>query len=187
MRSSNPLSLSTQLAQERSPPRMAQPPTKISTCGSHTPRECVCYERWREWSKLLRKKLFATAEEAYFAYTCNHTTNSIIDTVADMLNQLQENHGQLMSHEILKHEEIAKDTIYNTWEPITTVLSIVKEILDFDDITRTLYTHDQDVNIAYVIIHRTGKLGLAIRKWNRTKTVQRTWVRFKQFFRKAHW
>ena len=42
------------------------------------------------------------------------------------------------------------------------------------------------MNIAYVIIHRTGKFGLKIREWNCMKTVQRTWVRFNQFFWTAH-
>ena len=42
------------------------------------------------------------------------------------------------------------------------------------------------MKIAYVIIHRTGKFGLAIREWNRMSTVQKTWVVFKQFFWTAH-
>ena len=31
-----------------------------------------------------------------------------------------------------------------------------------------------------------GKFGLAIREWNRMPEIQKTWVRFKQYFQKSH-
>ena len=42
------------------------------------------------------------------------------------------------------------------------------------------------MNIAYVILHKMGKFGLAISEWNFMITVQRTWVRFKYYFCTAH-
>ena len=45
---------------------------------------------------------------------------------------------------------------------------------------------DQSVNIVYVILHRTGKFGLAFHKCNHMITSQRTWVRFELFFRTEH-
>ena len=62
------------------------------------------------------------------------------------------------------------------------MFSAVKELLKFADIVGTLYTQLQAFNIAYVILHRTGKFGLSIRKWNRIPEIQKTWVLFKQFF-----
>ena len=56
----------------------------------------------------------------------------------------------------------------------------------FYDITGTSYTQDQYVNIAKIILQRTGKFRLTIWKWNCTKTVQRKWVSFKQCFGTAH-
>ena len=50
------------------------------------------------------------------------------------------------------------------------------------DITGTLYTQFQESNIVYVIIHRTGKFGMAIRNWNCMTEIQKTCVRFKHFF-----
>ena len=86
-----------------------------------------------------------------------------------------------MLHELLEQEDIIKKTIYNPRDPITTVFSAVEELLEFTNITRTSYTQLQAVNISYVIIHRTGKFGLAIRDWNRMPEIQNTWVQFKQF------
>ena len=73
-------------------------------------------------------------------------------------------------------------TNYNPRDPIATVLSAVKELLYFSDITGTSYTQLQAVNITYVIFHKTGKFELAIREWNCTPEIQKSWVRFKQFF-----
>ena len=62
------------------------------------------------------------------------------------------------------------------------MLSVVEELLAFLDITRMSYTQLQAINIAYVIIHRTGKFGLAICEWNSMPAIKKTWVRFKHFF-----
>ena len=66
------------------------------------------------------------------------------------------------------------------------VLSVVEKILEFADITGTSYTQHQDINIAYVIIHRSSKFSMAIFECNFIPGIQKTWVRFKKFFRTAH-
>ena len=62
-----------------------------------------------------------------------------------------------------------------------TVFSTVKELLEFADIKGTSYKQLQAVNIAYVILHRTGKFRLAICKWNHMPEIQKMWVQFKEF------
>ena len=65
---------------------------------------------------------------------------------------------------------------------MATVFYAVEELLDLSDILGTSYTQIQAVNTAYVIIHRTGKFGMAIRNWNCMTEIQKTCVRFKHFF-----
>ena len=134
----------------------------------------------------LVQKIVSTVEEAYLMYICNRTTNSINGTTVDLLTRLQDNYGQLMPHELPECEDIVKKMIYNPRYPIATIFSAVEGLLDIDNITGTSYIQDQAVNIAYVIIHGTGKFGLVIHEWNRMTTVHRTLVKFKQFFRTAH-
>ena len=50
----------------------------------------------------------------------------------------------------------------------------------------TSYTQSQAIHIAYIILHRTGKFGLAICEWNRMPAVQKTWVRLKPFVLTYH-
>ena len=100
----------------------------------------------------------------YLADIHNRTTNSINNNVAEVLTRLQDNYIQLIPHELLEREDIVKKTIYNPLYPIATVFSAVEELLEFSNITGTPYTQDQAVNIAYVILHTTGKFGLEIRE-----------------------
>ena len=129
----------------------------------------------------LVQKIVGTAEAAYLADIRNRTTNSINNTVAGILTHLKENYDKLMLHELLEREDIVKKNLYNTCEPITSVFSAVKELLNFSVITGTSYTQLQAVNISYAILHQTRKFGLVIRKWNHMPAVQKTWV-FKTVF-----
>ena len=110
----------------------------------------------------LMQQIVGKAEEVYLADIRNRTMNFISSNVAGVLMHLQENYGQLMPHELLEWEDIIKKTNYNPRDPITTVFSAVEELLEFADIPGASYTQLQAVIIAYVIIHSTGKFGLAI-------------------------
>ena len=74
----------------------------------------------------LVQQIFATVEEDYLADICNRITNSINDTVADVLTQLQYNYGQLMPHELLERKDIIKNTTYKPRETIATIFSSVE-------------------------------------------------------------
>ena len=113
----------------------------------------------------------------------NRTTNSINDTAEVVLMHIQENYSQLMPHELLEQEDIVNEMIYNPHDPIVTVFYAAKELLEIYDITGTLYTKLQAAKIAYVILHSTGKFGLAIHKCNRMPESQKAWVRFKNLLR----
>ena len=129
----------------------------------------------------LLQQIVGTVKEIYQADIRNMTTNYINDTVAGVLTHIQDNYGQLMPHKLLEWEEIFKKTIYNPRDPIATVFSAVEELLEFANTTGTSYTLIQAFKISYVILHRAGKFGLEICKWNCIPEIQKTRVRFKQF------
>ena len=66
------------------------------------------------------------------------------------------------------------NNIYNPCDLIANVFSAVKEILEFSDIIWTTNTQLQAANIVYVILHRTGKFGLAIHEWNQMPETKKT-------------
>ena len=106
---------------------------------THT-NELLLFREVTGVEQALVQQIVGTAKEAYLADIRNRTTNFINNTVAGILTHLQDNCGQLMPHVLLEWEEILKKTIYNPRKPIATVFSTVKELLEFTDITGTLYT-----------------------------------------------
>ena len=52
--------------------------------------------------QVLAQQMFSWVQEVYLADNHNHPTNSINNTITNVLTRLQENYGQLMPHDILK-------------------------------------------------------------------------------------
>ena len=50
----------------------------------------------------LIQKIIVTVEDTYLADIRNRTTNSINDTVENVLTHLQDNYGKLMPHKLLE-------------------------------------------------------------------------------------
>ena len=142
---------------------------------SHT-KEVPLFREVTGVEQALVQQIVGTVEEAYLVDIRNRTTNSIKYTVSGVLTHLQDNYGKLMPQEILEREDIVKYMSYNPRDPIATVFSAAKKLLEFTDITRTPYTKLQVFNIAYIRIHRTGKFGLSIHEWNCMPAIQKTWV-----------
>ena len=67
-----------------------------------------------------------------------------------------------MPQELLEHEYTVKNKIYHPHDPITSVCSVIEELLQLSDITGTSYTQHKSMNMAYVIIHSTGKFSMSI-------------------------
>ena len=91
----------------------------------HTKEMCLFCEVTGVEQALVQQIVF-TFEEEYLAYIRNKTTKSTKNTVAGVLTYLQDNYGQLMPHELLERDDIAKKTTYNMRNPIATVFSTVK-------------------------------------------------------------
>ena len=52
------------------------------------------------FKQALMQQIVATVKEVYLTDICNSMTNSINDTIVEVLTHLQENYGQLMEHKL---------------------------------------------------------------------------------------
>ena len=89
-----------------------------------------------------------------------------------------------MPYKLLERKYIINKVSYHPCKMLVAIFSAVEELLKSAYITGTLYTQNQAVNIACVIIQSTGKFVLAICEWNYIPIVQNKWVGFKQFFKR---
>ena len=91
-----------------------------------------------------------------------------------------------MPHEFQEKEDKAKRTTYNPCNPIASVFSVVDDLVELSALAATLLSNAQQVNIGYIILHKTGKFSHPIIEWNQKPVVDKTWKKFKTHFRTAH-
>ena len=76
--------------------------------------------------------------------------------------------------------------MYHSQDLIRAFFSAFKNLPEFPNITGTSYLQHQDINIAFVIIHRKIKFWLSICEWNLMLTEQKTWLGFLKVFWTVH-
>ena len=104
------------------------------------------------------QKIVTTIDATYLEDVQDRTTNSINISVSALLVHLQETYGTLMPHEFQEKEEEAKRTIYNPCNSIASVFSVVDDLVKLSALAATPLSSAQQVNIRYVILHKTGKV-----------------------------
>ena len=72
-----------------------------------------------------------------------------------LLLHLQETYGTLMTHKFQEKEDEAKKTIYNPRDPIANVFLVVENRVEIAALADTPLSCVQQVNIGYVILHKT--------------------------------
>ena len=71
-----------------------------------------------------------------------------------------------MPHELQEKEDEAKKTVYNPHDPVASIFSVVNDLVELAALATTPISLAQQVNICYVILHKTGKVLQPIVKWN---------------------
>ena len=152
---------------------------------THTKEVCLFCEM-KKFKQALIQHIIDTVGEEYLVDIPNYMTNPINNTVDDILNNLQDNYNQVIPHELHERKDIIKNTMYHSQDLIRAFFSAFKNLPEFPNITGTSYLQHQDINIAFVIIHRKIKFWLSICEWNLMLTEQKTWLGFLKVFWTVH-
>ena len=112
--------------------------------------------------QVLIQKIVATIDSTYLEDVRYRTTNSNNLSVSALLVHLQETHGTLMPHEFQENEDEAKRMTYNPRDPIASVFSVVDNLVELSALAATPLSIAQQVNIGYIILHKTGKFSYSI-------------------------
>ena len=126
----------------------------------------------------LIQKIAATIDATYLEDFRYRTTNSINISVSALILHLQETYGPLMPHELQEKEDEAKKTVYNPRDPIASVFSVVDDLVGLAALSATPISLLQQVNIGYIILHKTGNFSQPIIEWNWKPVVDKTWANF---------
>ena len=134
----------------------------------------------------LRQQLATAIEPTYLEALRDPTTGRISMPVRDIIRHLYNVYGRVTPQKLQDRESMVRQMVYDPINPIDGIFSAVDELVHYADAANSAYTQAQIINIAYIILNRTGHFRRWILDWNAKPSVQKTWTNFKLHFREAH-
>ena len=137
--------------------------------------------------KALIQQIVIAVESSYLDALRNPVTKTLDNDIHAILAHLMDTYGDVTPEKLSDYEDKVKAMVHDPSMPIDSVFNAVQELCDFSEQAQTPYTQAQAVNMALVIILRTGSFAESIKEWNRKTRAQRqNWINFKNHFRNAH-
>jgi len=115
----------------------------------------------------------------------NRATNCITLPIYAIIKHLFTTYGKVSPTKLLAKEAKMKQLIYDPTTPLDVILNPIDDLADYASAANNLYSNEQIINFAYIMLLNTGKFGSYIREWNRKPPDIKTWANFKVFFRNA--
>jgi hypothetical protein len=136
--------------------------------------------------KALIQQLVQAVEAPYLASLRDRISNSLRGTVYQVLEHLQTNYGRVSPQMLEDREQELRTMTYNTKYPIDTVFNAVEDYVDYAELGNQPLTQRQVIAKAYVILNKTRRFKTDITDWNRRPDLKKSWINFKDNFRRAH-
>ena len=135
----------------------------------------------------LRQQINDAVEDSYLKSIRNRQTNAIIMPVSDIFHlHLYPNYGEVDSFKLEEEREKVMQMTYDTAYPPDMVYETIEDLMDMATASGVPFTQHQAVNMAIVIINKTGLFKDDMRTWLQTPPLQRTWIAFKRHFTEAY-
>ena len=96
-----------------------------------------------------------------------------------VLTYIHSIHGDIDPKKLQQQENIVQAMIYDPTEAPDCVYQAINDLMTMGAAGHAPYTPSQAVNMAYIILSRTGKFGNSLREWICKPQQDITWVNFK--------
>ena len=134
----------------------------------------------------IRQQIVKAVPDGFLTALRNRQTNTIDGSIPVIMYYLFSNHGRVTPAMLQAEEKAVKEMFNDPAHPIDVIFNKVEDLSNLSSAARANFTEQQLINIAYVIINKTGKYQQYIREWSRLPADQQTWAHFKTQFRQAH-
>ena len=134
----------------------------------------------------LRQQIATAIEPTYLEALRDPATGRISLPVRDIIRHLYNVYGRVTPQKLQDKETMVRQMVYDPINPIDGIFSAIDDLVHYADAANSAYTQTQIINIAYIILNRTGHFRRWILDWNAKQAVQKTWTNFKLHFREAH-
>jgi hypothetical protein len=136
--------------------------------------------------KALVQQIVQAVNATYLSSIRDRTSNSLRGTVYDIIAHLQTVYGRVSPQMLNTHDTALRNMVYNTQEPIDVVFNAVEDFVDYAFMGDQELTVKQTIAKAYLILNKTRRFKNNITDWNRLAEANKTWIAFKEHFRRAH-
>ena len=136
--------------------------------------------------KALLQQIVTAISPKYLAALRDRNTNAITCDIHTVIQHLFGTYGNVTPQTLQYKEQKVKATVYDLRDPIDSIFTKIEDLVEFSGAAGSSFTQPQCINIAYVILNKTGKFQLSIRDWNRKPSPQKTCITYKTHFSTAH-
>ena len=136
--------------------------------------------------KVLIKLIVGAVEAQYLKEIRDHHTDTITDTVADVLTFLFDRYGAVDSETLDEHEAKVRSLFWNLSDPPVTIFNEIEDLVELAEAARLPKTNAQIVNMGLHIIRKTQDFEQALTAWFARPVADQTWLNFKEHFTSAH-
>ena len=137
-------------------------------------------------AQALRKQVVAAIDPAYLAVIKNRQTNTITLRLHEIIDFLFRNFGRVTPANLADAEQQLLAWSFDPNLPIVLLYNKIDDLMDLANAAGSPYSAQQIINLAYILLNKTGKFTTRIREWNRIPQAQRTWDAFQMHFSQAH-
>ena len=134
----------------------------------------------------LIKQLGHALPELYLKRFRNRHTNSITETIPNILTHLFTTYGKITPEELETVKDTLKGKVFNIEDPLVIMYNEIEDLKELAQAATAPMTDRQVVNLGLQLIKNTNDFERAIEEWVVKPLVDQTWLNFTPHFEAAH-
>jgi len=143
------------------------------------------FELCQATEKALIAQIVESIDSIYLRALLNRTTGQYAANLRDVITHLFTTHGKITPQQIRTKENAIYNMAFDISQPVDTVFNAIEDLADLAEHANSALSHQQMIDLAYVIFAKHPILQQDLRSWNRMTIIQRTWANMITHFREA--
>jgi len=135
--------------------------------------------------KALIAQVVDSIDPIYLRALLDRTTGQYATNLRDVLSHLFAIHGRITPQQIRDKRNSIDNMAFDISMPVDTVFNAIDDLADLAEHANSALSHQQMIDMAYVIFAKHSILQQDLRDWNRMPTIHRTWTNMITHFREA--
>ena len=136
--------------------------------------------------KALKKQFAEAMPELYLKRFRNRLTNTLTDSIPDILNYLVQTYGDISDTELSETETNLKDKLFDITQPIIVMYNEIQDLQDLAIAATNAYSDKQLVAIGIQLIKNMNDFEKGLTDWYARPSVDHTFINFKTHFEQAY-